>query len=258
MAKGSYLGKLIAKDANLLDRREKISAEPLTPEQREIFEDGKVILIDKPLHWTSFDVVKKIRGMIRVKKTGHAGTLDPLATGLLILCTGKFTKRINEYMAAEKEYTGTIMLGAVTPTYDLESAPEQFRRTEAIGTKEIEVVADQFTGKQMQMPPVYSAIKKNGVAAYELARRSKGAELEPRPIVISLLELDSSALPELSFRVRCSTGTYIRSLAHDIGRALGCGAYLASLRRTAIGEFRVENAHSIKSFAETLGTKTDS
>ena len=208
-----------------------------------IFEQGQVLLIDKPLDWTSFDVVRKLRRLVRTKKIGHAGTLDPLATGLLILCTGKFTKRINEYMAKEKEYTGTITLGAYTPTYDLESEPV-VQKDPAYITPELvsEVIATQFTGAIDQIPPAHSAIKVNGQRVYELARKGKEVKLEPRRVTIQVFEITAFRLPVLEFRVVCSTGTYIRSLANDLGAVLGCGGYLSSLRRTRIGEFTVQTA----------------
>ena len=208
-----------------------------------IFEQGQVLLIDKPLDWTSFDVVRKLRRLVHTKKIGHAGTLDPLATGLLILCTGKFTKRINEYMAREKEYTGTITLGASTPTYDLESDPQPQKDPGFVTLALVEeTIARQFTGQIMQVPPAHSAIKIGGKRVYELARKGKEVKLEPRPVVISAFEITGFRLPVLSFRVVCSTGTYIRSLANDLGAVLGCGGYLSGLRRTRIGEFRVEDA----------------
>lgn len=206
---------------------------------RAEYEAGKVLLLDKPLHWTSFDLVRKIRGALRIKKVGHAGTLDPLATGLLIVCTGKFTKQINTYMAQEKEYTGTITLGAVTPTYDLESAPEQPKPFEHLTAADLEAATTRFIGTIEQYPPIYSAIKKDGVALYELARRGETVELQPRTITITAFELTGIVGAEVGFRVVCSTGTYIRSLAHDFGAVLGCGAYLSSLRRTRIGAFTV-------------------
>ena len=208
-----------------------------------IFEQGQVLLIDKPLDWTSFDVVRKLRRLVKTKKIGHAGTLDPLATGLLILCTGKFTKRINEYMAREKEYTGTITLGASTPTYDLESEPEPKKAPDFVTPALVtEVISAQFTGDIMQVPPAHSAIKIGGKRVYELARKGKEVKLEPRPVVIKEFEITDFRLPVLSFRVVCSTGTYIRSLANDLGAVLGCGGYLSGLRRTRIGEFGVEQA----------------
>lgn len=216
------------------------------------FEEGAVLLIDKPLDWTSFDVIRKIRNLIKIKKVGHAGTLDPLATGLLIVCTGKYTKKINEYMAQEKEYTGTFTLGATTPTYDLESQPENFKPYDYLSEADIQNTVQAFLGEIDQVPPIHSAIKKDGKRMYELARKGMDVKLEPRKIIIKEFEVDASQLPEVGFRVVCSTGTYIRSLAHDFGLALGCGAYLSSLRRTRIGTFRVENAVSIDTFEEII------
>lgn len=215
---------------------------PLDEAERALFEAGKVLLIDKPLHWTSFDVVRKIRNRLRIKKVGHAGTLDPLATGLLIVCTGKFTKKINEYMASEKEYTGTFTLGAVTPTYDLESLPEQQKDFSMINAEQLHATTAKFTGEIDQFPPIYSAIKIKGTPMYELARRGEEVELKSRKIRISEFELTTIELPVVHFRIVCSTGTYIRSIAHDFGQALGCGAYLSQLRRTRIGGFSVDAA----------------
>ncbi|MDP4249290.1 MAG: tRNA pseudouridine(55) synthase TruB [Bacteroidota bacterium] len=205
------------------------------------FEAGQVILIDKPLHWTSADVVKKIRNLVHVK-VGHAGTLDPLATGLLILCTGKFTKKISEYMSQEKEYTGTFTLGGSTASYDLETEPGNFKDFSGITDARIQEIARQFTGEIMQVPPAYSAIKKNGHRAYDLARLGKTFSLEKRKITIHTFEMQSAALPVINFRVVCSTGTYIRSLAYDVGEALGCGAYLSKLCRTRIGSYSLRDA----------------
>jgi tRNA pseudouridine55 synthase len=220
------------------------------------FELGQVLLIDKPLEWTSFDVVRKLRPLSRTKKVGHAGTLDPLATGLLILCTGKFTKRINDYMAQEKEYTGTIVLGASTPTYDLESVPQPGRDpaylTELIVRDAIE---REFTGEILQTPPIHSAIKINGQRVYELARKGKEVKLEPRPVVVSEFAITRFALPEVDFKVVCSTGTYIRSLANDLGAVLGCGGYLSALRRTRIGVFSVDQAMTMEAAAEYIRGK---
>jgi len=218
-----------------------------------VFERGQVMLIDKPLEWTSFDVVRKLRRLVRTKKVGHAGTLDPLATGLLIVCTGKFTKRINEYMAREKEYTGTVMLGAVTPTYDLESKPVAVGDCGEISLKMVnELIASRFLGEIMQVPPIHSAIKVSGKRVYELARKGREVKLEPRPVRIAGFEVTEFRLPELSFRVVCSTGTYIRSLANDLGAALGCGGYLSGLRRTRIGEYRVEHAMTMEAAEEYI------
>ena len=205
-------------------------------------------MINKPLEWTSFDAVRKIRNTIRIKKVGHAGTLDPLATGLLIICTGKFTKKINEYMAKEKEYTGTFTLGAITPTYDLESEPGEFKSTEDITPSQIGEATSNFLGPILQVPPAHSAIKIEGKRVYELARKGKEVKLEPRPVTISEFEITNIDMPVVSFRVVCSTGTYIRSLANDFGKVLGCGAYLSSLCRTRIGEHRLDQAISIEEF----------
>lgn len=213
------------------------------------FENGKVLLVDKPLEWTSFDVIRKIRNTIKIKKVGHAGTLDPLATGLLIVCTGKFTKKINEYMAQEKEYTGTITLGAVTPTYDLESEPENFKSLDRITEELIRKTTQQFTGEILQTPPIHSAIKQKGKPVYLLARKGIDVVLEPRKITIKEFEITNIKMPVISFRVVCTTGTYIRSLANDFGNALGCGGYLSKLRRTRIGNFLVEDAMSMEEFA---------
>lgn len=216
------------------------------------FEEGQVLLIDKPIEWTSFDVVRKIRNLIRIKKVGHAGTLDPLATGLLIVCTGKFTKRINEFMAQEKEYTGSFTLGAVTPTYDLESEPIDFRDTSLITKEKIANTAKQFTGDLMQVPPAHSAIKIDGKRVYELARQGKEVKIEPRKIVIKEFEITNIEMHVVFFRVVCTTGTYIRSLANDFGEALGCGAYLSSLCRTRIGDSRLEDAKSMTEWEEEI------
>lgn len=218
----------------------------------QTFLDGEVVLIDKPLRWTSFDAVKKVRILTGVSKVGHAGTLDPLATGLLIICTGKFTKKINEYMGMEKEYTGSMVLGATTPTYDLESKPEDFRDVSNIIDSDIHEATKKFTGDILQVPPVHSAIKKDGKPVYLLARKGKEVALEPRKVTISLFEITGIALPEIDFRVVCSTGTYIRSLANDFGKTLGTGAYLSSLRRTRIGDFSVEEALSPEQFEEKI------
>lgn len=220
------------------------------------FEAGAVLLIDKPLRWTSFDAVRKVRNLVRIKKVGHAGTLDPLATGLLIICTGKMTKQINNYMAQEKEYTGSFTLGAITPTYDLESAPQDFKPYESLTIFDIEAATHAFIGPILQIPPAHSAIKKDGQRVYELARKGIEVKLEPRPVTISVFEVDASALPVISFKVVCTTGTYIRSLAHDFGQALGCGAYLSSLRRTRIGAFKVADALTIEAFEKHMNDRT--
>lgn len=222
------------------------------------FEEGKLLLIDKPYRWTSFDVIRKIRSIIKIKKVGHAGTLDPLATGLLIVCTGKFTKNINEYMARQKEYTGTIILGATTPTFDRESEPENIVDISKITEEDIINIAKDFTGIIDQMPPIHSAIKQNGKPVYKMARRGEDVQLETRKITVDSFEITSISLPEVHFKVVCSTGTYIRSLANDLGAALGCGGYLSNLCRTRIGEFLLENAMSIEEFEKAASFKKDS
>jgi tRNA pseudouridine55 synthase len=218
----------------------------------ETFLNGEVILIDKPLQWTSFDAVKKIRILTGISKVGHAGTLDPLATGLLIICTGNFTKKISMYMGMEKEYTGTITIGATTPTYDLESEPKNFNDINHVSLQNIYNTAIQFTGDILQTPPMHSAIKKDGKPVYLLARKGKNVELEPRKITINSFEITRIELPKIYFKVVCSTGTYIRSLANDFGNALGTGAYLNSLRRTRIGNFLVDDAVSPQQFEEKI------
>ncbi len=214
--------------------------------------DGKVLLFDKPLDWTSFDVVKKVRILTRISKVGHAGTLDPLATGLLIVCTGKFTKKINEYMGMEKEYTGTFTLGATTPTYDLESEPENVKDISHLTEEGVHAATQSFTGLIMQVPPAHSAIKKDGKPVYLSARKGIEVKLEPRPVTIHSFMIEKMELPVVHFRVVCSTGTYIRSLAHDFGAALGVGGYMSSLRRTRIGSFNVADAVSLSSFEQTI------
>jgi len=213
------------------------------PEIANPFAEGAVILVNKPLHWTSANVVAKIRNRVHAK-TGHAGTLDPLATGLLILCTGKFTKRISEYMAKEKEYTGSFTLGATTASYDLETEPVQPKDFGHVTQAMLNETAGRFTGEIIQVPPVYSAIKKDGKRSYDLARQGKAVALDGRKVAISLFEMQVRQLPVVDFRVVCSTGTYIRSLAQDVGQALGCGAYLSSLCRTRIGQFLLADAMS--------------
>jgi tRNA pseudouridine55 synthase len=219
---------------------------------KESFEQGQVLLIDKPFKWTSFDVIQKLRKIIGIRKIGHAGTLDPLATGLLIICTGKFTKRINEYMAQEKEYTGTITLGATTPTYDLESTPENFKPVEHITDEAIQTAIKKFIGEIEQIPPAHSAIKVGGTRVYELARQGKEVKLEPRRITIKDFEITKIEMPIIHFKVVCSTGTYIRSLAYDVGEALGCGGHLSSLCRTRIGEFAIANAMTPEVFEKKV------
>jgi tRNA pseudouridine55 synthase len=206
------------------------------------FLEGKVLLLDKPIGWTSFNMVQKVRHLTKVTKVGHAGTLDPLATGLLIICTGKFTKQINTYMGMTKEYTGTMVIGATTPTYDLESEPENFQSIDHITEAQIKAATKQFIGAILQMPPQHSAIKKDGKRLYESARQGIEVKVDPRPITIESFEITHIDLPKIDFKVVCSTGTYIRSLVKDFGDALGVGAYMSALRRTKIGAFDVEDA----------------
>lgn len=217
--------------------RQKPIPPALTP-----FLEGKVLLIDKPLQWTSFDMVKKVRWLTKIMKVGHAGTLDPLATGLLIICTGKNTKKINDYMGMTKEYTGSLVLGATTASYDLEQEPENFKSIDAIMTSKILETTNQFIGTIFQMPPQHSAIKKDGKRLYESARQGIEVKVDPRQITIEAFEITKIDLPTIEFRVVCSTGTYIRSLVHDFGQALGVGAYMSGLRRTKIGDFNVVDA----------------
>ena len=194
---------------------------------------------------------------MRIKKVGHAGTLDPLATGLLIVCTGKFTKRINDYMAQEKEYTGTFTLGAITPTYDLESEPMNLKDFSHLTKEEIEHASKQFIGEIQQVPPIHSAIKVGGQPVYKLARKGKEIQLEPRTVVIKEFEISTINLPVVEFRVVCSTGTYIRSLANDFGAALGVGGYLSQLCRTRIGNFHVKDALTIPEVEKWIREKNE-
>lgn len=213
----------------------------------EEFQAGQVLLIDKPYTWTSFDVVNKLRHAFKPHKikVGHAGTLDPLATGLLVVCVGKKTKEIDRYQAQIKEYTGTFLLGATTPSFDLETEPDAQHPTLHITPEMVEEVRKSFVGTISQIPPVYSAIKVDGKRAYESARKGEEVELKSREVQIEKFELDISAFPEVAFRVVCSKGTYIRSLARDLGLALNSGAHLTALRRERIGDFRVSESLSI-------------
>jgi tRNA pseudouridine55 synthase len=224
----------------------------------EDFKNGKVLLIDKPLEWTSFQVVNKIRWQIKQKfnlkniKVGHAGTLDPLASGLLILCTGKFTKKIDEFQAQEKEYTGTFTIGASTPSYDLETEVDKTYPIDHINIDLIQKATQQFIGNIEQKPPIFSAIKKQGKRLYELARAGETIEIKSRKVTISEFEITNIDIPNIEFRVVCSKGTYIRSLAYDFGLALGSGAHLSALRRTKIGDFNVKSAQNIDNFITSL------
>lgn len=212
------------------------------------FENGEMLLIDKPQNWTSFDVVKKLRYAIKVKKIGHAGTLDPLATGLLIICTGKFTKKIDEYQGMNKTYEGVIEIGKTTPSYDLETEFNSELGYAGVSVDELEKAARLQTGEFDQMPPIFSAIKVNGKRAYKSARNNEDLKMKARPVAIESFELTKIALPEVYFKIVCSKGTYIRSMAHDFGTQLGCGAYLKSLRRTAIGSYSVDAAYELQNF----------
>lgn len=222
------------------------------------FVDGTCLLVDKPTEWTSFDVVNKIRSSLKYNlglkklKVGHAGTLDPLATGLLVICTGKHTKKLASYQGLEKEYIGTITLGATTPSYDAETEPDRSFPTEHITPELLEEVRQKFIGELEQLPPMYSAIKVDGQPLYKKARKGETVEVQPRPVTIYEFELTKIELPNVEFRVRCSKGTYIRSLAHDFGEALGSGAYLSSLRRTKIGDFQIENAWELEALVDRI------
>lgn len=211
------------------------------------FTSGEVLLINKPYQWTSFDVVGKIRNSLKPLKlkVGHAGTLDPLATGLLIICTGKLTKQIDSYQAEAKEYTGTFTLGATTPSYDMETTVNQTFEITHISEEDIKLATQHFIGELDQYPPAHSAIKINGERLYLKARRGEDVVLKTRKVIISEFEITRIALPEVDFRVVCSKGTYIRSLAHDFGKALNNGAYLSKLRRTKSGNFSVDNAFEV-------------
>jgi tRNA pseudouridine55 synthase len=205
-------------------------------------EPARIILVDKPYGWTSFQAVKKVKFGLKSKKIGHAGTLDPLATGLLIMCTGKMTKSIESIQSQEKEYTGTFFLGETTPSFDLETATDQVYPIEHITPKLIEETILTFLGETDQTPPLFSAIKVEGKRAYEIARKGGDAVLKSRKIVIKEFEITRLELPEIDFRIVCSKGTYIRSIARDFGLKLNSGAYLKALRRTKIGDYLVENA----------------
>lgn len=225
---------------------------------REDFLDGKVLLINKPLEWTSFQAVNAVKWALKRKfalkkiKVGHAGTLDPLATGLLLICTGKATRQIAGLQAREKEYTGVITLGATTPSYDLETAIDKQYPTEHITEKAILEAARTLTGRIWQTPPVFSALKKDGKRLYELARQGEKTDIPPREVEIYEFEITAWKNKDISFRIRCSKGTYIRSLAFDFGRILGSGGHLTRLERTKIGEYHVNNSQSPHEFRESL------
>ena len=222
------------------------------------FQTGEMILIDKELNWTSFDVVSKLRNSIKKKlnikkiKVGHAGTLDPLATGLLIICTGKMTKRINEFSGLNKTYVGKMTIGSTTPSYDLETKPNVYYPTEHINKNLIIETAKKFVGKIDQKPPVFSAVKKDGVRLYKLARKGVKVEVEKREIIIHDFLIRSINFPEVEFSLTCSKGTYIRSLAHDFGKELGSGAHLSELRRTSIGDYTVDKSLKLMEFIRNI------
>lgn len=224
----------------------------------EDFENGQIILIDKPLHWTSFQAVNKMKWAIKSKlklkkiKIGHAGTLDPLATGLLIVCTGKFTKRITEIQGQPKEYTGTFFIGATTPSYDLETEVNETFAISHISDDLIRETAAQFLGEIDQKPPIFSAIKKDGKRLYEHARAGEEIEIDSRKTTVHEFEITRIELPEIDFRITCSKGTYIRSIAHDFGKALRAGAHLAALRRTKIGNYSIAQAIGVEAFEESI------
>jgi len=224
------------------------------PETAAEFLSGQILLIDKPLGWTSFDLVKKVRNLIRTKynlkkiKVGHAGTLDPLASGLLIVCTGKFTKRISEFQRQEKTYTGDITLGGTTPSYDLETEIDTEYETSHITKRLIQDTALHFTGEIEQKPPIFSALKRGGERLYKKARRGESIEIEARKVSVYSFVITAIEMPKISFEITCSKGTYIRSIAHDFGAALGSGAHLSKLCRTSIGNYKLQNALTVFSF----------
>jgi len=225
----------------------------------EEYKNGQILLIDKPLEWTSFQVVNKLRWAIRqtynIKKikVGHAGTLDPLATGLLVICTGKFTKKINEYQGLTKEYTGTFTLGATTPSFDLETAVNQTFSTTHLTEELIHETTKKFTGEITQTPPLFSAIKKDGERLYKKARRGETVAIPTRQVSVYEFEITNINLPKIDFRISCSKGTYIRSIADDFGKALNSGAHLSKLRRTKIGTLNINNAQDPLAFVKELG-----
>jgi tRNA pseudouridine55 synthase len=211
--------------------------------------EGEMLLVDKPKGWTSFDVVNRIRHLFHVRRVGHAGTLDPMATGLLIVCTGKSTKEVDRYMGLEKEYEAELLLGGRTESYDAETPVVEQRSTEGVTPERVREVMGGFVGKQQQIPPMWSAVKVAGRPLYKYARRGVEVTRRPREVEIVNLAPTRIAIPGVAFTVTCSKGTYVRTLAHDIGTALGCGAYLTSLRRTRIGPYRLEEAATLDELA---------
>ena len=213
---------------------------------------GEVFLIDKPLEWTSFDVVKKVRNALKIKKVGHAGTLDPLATGLLIVCAGKKTKSIDSFMGQEKEYTGTFVLGKTTESFDREKEIIEVADPFHLTLEDVKSAVTELTGDILQIPPMHSAIKVDGKRVYESARKGIEVKMEPRQVTVSEFEITRFELPEIDFRIVCSKGTYIRSLARDLGEMLEVGAYMSALTRTRIGEFRLEEAEDLTTLVERI------
>jgi tRNA pseudouridine55 synthase len=227
-------------------------------ELRNSFEEGQVLLFDKPLYWTSFDLVNKVRGMIRsiLKirkiKVGHAGTLDPLATGLMIICTGKFTKKIEEFSNLDKEYVATIHLGETTPSFDLETEPDGKYPTDHISVELVQNIIKSFLGEQYQIPPLYSAKFIDGKRAYEYARRGVNMKLEPVKVFFRDIELIEFRYPDITIKMTCSKGTYIRSFTRDFGKALRSGAYLSALQRSSIGSYRLKDSWDVERFQQFL------
>lgn len=232
-----------------------MKAEVFTEEE---IKSGQLFLIDKPLHWTSFRVVKKVRGILKNRygfrkiKVGHAGTLDPLATGLLMICAGKFTKKIPEFQGLQKRYTGSFEMGATTPSYDRETEIDERFPTEHLNTKILKQAAEQLTGSIEQQPPVFSALKKDGKRLYEYARKGEEVKIKTREVEVASFNITKIDLPFVYFDISCSKGTYIRSLAHDFGKICDSGAHLASLRRTEIGDFSVDEAMNFEAFEQLL------
>lgn len=222
------------------------------------FKAGEILLVDKPQRWTSFDVVNKLRYTISRKtgkiKVGHAGTLDPLATGLLIICTGKKTKELDSFQAEEKEYTGTLQFGATTASYDADTPQENVLDFSHLSEEDIRAATQNFLGNILQIPPIFSAIKINGMKAYDLARDNQKVDMPPRQVEIKEFEISNIRLPLADFRIRCSKGTYVRSLVHDLGQTLGCGAFMTALRRTQSGHFRIENAWKLEDLIKEIET----
>lgn len=232
-----------------------MKAEVFTEEE---IKSGQLFLIDKPLHWTSFRVVKKVRGILKNRygfrkiKVGHAGTLDPLATGLLMICAGKFTKKIPEFQGLQKRYTGRFEMGATTPSYDRETEIDERFPTEHLNTKILKQAAEQLTGSIEQQPPVFSALKKDGKRLYEYARKGEEVKIKTREVEVARFNITKIDLPFVYFDISCSKGTYIRSLAHDFGKICDSGGHLASLRRTEIGDFSVDEAMNFEAFEQLL------